>query len=76
MIFKHDVTVLVLIIAKYRLLCELFWYSTVQRVLYNRIILVTYFFYFAVLKIHVASKILEQTACTNKLIKKTKLLQM
>ena len=37
--------------------------------MFNRIIL-TMYFYFAALKIHVASKILEPNTCTNKLLKK------
>ena len=72
MAFKHDVIMLVLIIVKYRLRQDLFEYGTV----YNRITLAVFFyFYFAVLKIHVASKILESTKRTNKLFKK-KILQM
>ena len=57
----------VLIIAKYRLLQELFQYGTV----YNSIIVAGFFvFFFAVLKINVTSKKLEQTTRTNKLLKK------
>ena len=51
---KQDVIKLVLIIAKHRLRQELLKFGTV----YGRIILAM-FFYFAVLKIHVATKILE-----------------
>ena len=66
MTFKHDVIMLVLIIAKYRLQQKLFQYGSD---VYNRIILAM-FYYFAVLKTHVASKILEQTTCANKALKK------
>ena len=51
MTFKHE-AMLVLIIAKYRLRQELSQHGFV----YNRIILAIFFFYFAVLEIHVASK--------------------
>ena len=64
MTFKH-IVMLVLIIAKYRLRQKLFFYDTVN----NRQILAM-FFYFALLQIYIASKILEQTTCTNKLLKK------
>ena len=51
----------------YLLLQELLRYDII---VYNRIIFAV-FFYFVVLKIHVASKDLEQTAFTNKLFEKT-----
>ena len=54
-----------LFITEYRLRQKLFYYDTV----YNRIILAM-FFYSALLKIYVASKILQPTTCTNKLFKK------
>ena len=61
---------LVLIIAKYRLL-QNYSYDT----LYNRVILAM-FFYFAVLNTHVASKILEQTTYIHKQVIQKKILQM
>ena len=65
MTFKYDVIMFVLIIAKYRLRQEFFEYGTVQ----NRIIF-PMCFYCAVLKIHVARKILDPTTCEQVIIKK------
>ena len=52
---------LAVIVAKYRLLQN---YS--NDTVYNRVILATFFLHFALLKIDVASKILEPTTCRNK----------
>ena len=57
---------LVLIIAEDWLLQELFYCGAA----YNRIIPAMFYFYFGVIKIQVACKILEPTSCTNKLLKK------
>ena len=63
MTLKHDFEMLVLISAKYRLLQN---YSNV--VLCITAITHAMFFYFAVLNIHAASKILETITCTSKLL--------
>ena len=67
MTFKHE-AMLVLIIAKYRLRQELSQYGFV----YNRIILAIFFFYFAVLEIHVASKNFGANYIHKQVIKKKK----
>ena len=64
MTFKHDGIMLVLIIAKYRLLQQ----NSNMSLCINPIILAM-LFCFALLKIHVASKNLEQTIYINKLLK-------
>ena len=68
---KHDVIMLVLINVKVPFNIKIILYGTV----YNRIILAT-FYYFALLKIPITNKNLEQTTYTNQLLKKCKILQV